>query len=121
MQIFKDKWQCVADKSIDKLKYLFDTKAKFVHMCGTWETDEELEIIKTRSIWYKEAQFHDSVIEVSGKTAIVWNRIMLLAVVRGTEAKTEFTLTEDYKKQKKDWKMLALNFSSVYDTYQIKK
>jgi hypothetical protein len=42
-------------------------------------------------------------------------------MVRGTEAKTEFTVTEVYQKQKKAWKMLALTFSSVRDTHQIKK
>lgn len=121
LQISKDKWQWMADKNVDKLKDLFDAKAKFVHMSGTWKTDEELEIIKTGSIWYKEAQVHDTAIEVSGETAIVWNRITLIAMVRGTEAKTEFTVTEVYQKQKKDWKMLALSFSSVRDTHQIKK
>jgi hypothetical protein len=121
MQISKDKWQWMADKNVDKLKDLFDAKAKFVHMSGTWKTDEELEIIKTGSIWYKETQVHDSAIEILGKTAIVWNRITLIAMVRGTEAKTEFTVTEVYQKQKKTWKMLALTFSSVRDTHQIKK
>lgn len=121
MQLSKDKWQWMADKDVDKLAKLFDSKAKFVHMSGTWKTDEELEIIKTGSIWYKEAKVHDSAIEVSGNTAIVWNRITLIAMVRGTEAKTEFTVTEVYQKQKKAWKMLALTFSSVRDTHQIKK
>lgn len=121
LQLSKDKWQWMADKNIDKLKDLFDAKAKFVHMSGTWKTDEELEIIKTGSIWYKEAQVHDTAIELSGNTAIIWNRITLIAMVRGTEAKTEFTVTEVYQKQKKAWKMLALTFSSVRDTHQIKK
>ena len=121
LQISKDKWQWMADKNVDKLKELFDPKAKFVHMSGTWKTDEELEIIKTGSIWYKEAKVKDTAIEVSGNTAIVWNRITLVAMVRGNEAITEFTVTEVYQKQKKAWKMLALTFSSVRDTHQIKK
>ncbi len=121
MQLSKDKWQWMADKNVDKLKDLFDAKAKFVHMSGTWKTDEELDIIKTGSIWYKEAKVHDSAIEISGNTAIVWNRITLDAVVRGNVAVTEFTVTEVYQKQKKAWKMLSLTFSSVRDTHQIKK
>lgn len=121
LQLSKDKWQWMADKNVDKLKDLFDAKAKFVHMSGTWKTDEELKIIKTGSIWYKEAKVKDTAIEVSGKTAIVWNRITLVAMVRGNEAITEFTVTEVYQKQKKNWKMLALTFSSVRDTHQIKK
>lgn len=121
LQISKDKWQWMADKNVDKLKELFDAKAKFVHMSGTWKTDEELEIIKSGSIWYKEAKVHDTAVEVSGNTAIVWNRITLVAMVRGNEAITEFTVTEVYQKQGENWKMLALTFSSVRDTHQIKK
>jgi hypothetical protein len=56
-----------------------------------------------------------------GETAIVWNRITLVANVRGNDVTTEFTVTEVYQKQKKDWKLLALTFSSVRDTHQIKK
>lgn len=39
--------------------------------------------------------------------------------VRGSDAVTEFTVTEVYKKQGKDWKLLALTFSSVRDTHKI--
>lgn len=121
LQISKDKWQWMADKNVDKLEPLFHEKSKFVHMSGTWKKEEELEIIKTGSIWYKKATVHDSAIEVSGKTAIVWNRITLLANVRGNDVSTEFTVTEVYQKKGKNWKLLALTFSSVRDTHQIKK
>lgn len=121
LQLSKDKWQWMADKDVEKLDKLFDEKSKFLHMSGTWKKAEELEIIKTGSIWYKKATIHDSAIEISGNTAIVWNRITLESVVRGSDAKVEFTVTEVYQKQKKNWKMLALSFSSVRDTHQIKK
>lgn len=121
LQLSNDKWQWMADKDVEKLAKLFDDKSKFVHMSGTWKKDEELEIIKLGNIWYKEAKVHDSAVEVSGKTAVVWNRITLVANVRGADVTTEFTVTEVYQKQKKNWKMLALTFSSVRDTHQIKK
>lgn len=121
LDLSKQKWQWMADKNVDKLAVLFDDKSKFVHMSGTWKKDEELEIIKTGSIWYKNAKIHDSAVEIFGKTAIVWNRITLEAIVRGNEAVTEFTVTEIYQKQGKIWKLLDLTFSSVRDTHQIKK
>ena len=121
LDLSKQKWQWMADKNVDKLAALFDDKSKFVHMSGTWKKDEELEIIKTGSIWYKNAKVHDTAIEIFGKTAIVWNRITLEAIVRGNEAVTEFTVTEIYQKQGKIWKLLDLTFSSVRDTHQIKK
>ncbi|WP_348810728.1 nuclear transport factor 2 family protein [Flavobacterium maritimum] len=121
IQLSKDKWQWMADKNVDKLESLFDNKSKFVHMSGTWKKDEELDIIKTGRIWYKNAKVHDVAVEIFKKTAIVWNRITLEAIVRGTEVATEFTVTEVYQKEGKDWKLLALTFSSVRDTHQIQK
>ncbi len=121
IQLSMDKWQWMSDKDVDKLDKLFDAKAKFVHMSGTWKKDEELDIIKTGRIWYKKATVKDTAVEIVSNTAIVWNRITLDAVVRDNVAVTEFTVTEVYQKQGKDWKMLALTFSSVRDTHQIKR
>jgi len=117
----KDKWQWMADKNVDKLTSLFHDKSKFVHMSGTWKKAEELEIIKTGSIWYKKADVKDVAVEIVDDVAVVWSRITLTAVVRGGDAVTEFTVTEVYKKQGNDWKLLVLTFSSVRDTHQIKK
>jgi hypothetical protein len=89
-------------------------------MSGTWKKDEELEIIKTGSIWYKNADVKDVAVEMLKKTAIIWSRITLQAVVRGSEVSNEFTVTEVYQKEKKRWQLLALTFSSVRDTHTIK-
>jgi hypothetical protein len=121
IQLSKQKWQWMADKNVEKLAPLFDDKSKFVHMSGTWKKNEELDIIKTGRIWYKEAKIHDVAIELFGKTAIVWNRITLDAIVRGSEVVTEFTVTEVYQKRGKEWKLLDLTFSSVRDTHQLQK
>ena len=120
IQLSMNKWQWMSDKDVDKLEKLFDAKAKFVHMSGTWKKDEELDIIKTGRIWYKKATVKDTSVEIVGNAAIVWNRITLDAIVREQVAVTEFTVTEVYQKQGNDWKMLALTFSSVRDTHQIK-
>ncbi len=115
------KWKWMSDKDVNQLEKLFDEKAKFVHMSGTWTTDRELEIIETGSIWYKQAIVHDRAVSIFNDTGIVWNRITLIAVVRGQEVSNEFTVTEVYQKQDAIWKMLALTFSSVRDTHEIEK
>lgn len=120
INLSKEKWQWMADKNVDKLAVLFHDKSKFVHMSGTWKKDEELDIIKTGSIWYKKADVKDVAVEIVDDTAIAWSRITLNAFVRGNDVVTEFTVTEVYKKQKKEWKVLALTFSSVRDTHIIK-
>ncbi|MCX2740113.1 nuclear transport factor 2 family protein [Pontibacter anaerobius] len=119
INLSKDKWQWMADKNVDKLAKLFHDKSKFVHMSGTWKKNQELDIIKTGSIWYKEADIHDVAVEITDDVAVLWNRITLTAVVRGNDAKNEFTVTEVYKKQGDSWVLLAMTFSSVRDTHQI--
>ena len=114
------KWQWMADKNVDELAILFHDKSKFVHMSGSWKKDKELDIIKSGSIWYKEAKVHDVAVEVFGDdTAILWNRITLIAHVRGNDVSNEFTVTEVYKKEDGDWKLLDLTFSKVKDTHKI--
>lgn len=120
LKLSMDKWQWMADKEVDKLAKLFHDKSKFVHMSGTWRKERELEIIKTGSIWYKNAEVHDAAVEVFGNdTAVLWNRITLTAHVRGNDVSNEFTVTEFYKKEEGDWKLLDLTFSSVRDTHEI--
>ena len=121
IQLSKDKWQWMAQKDVDKLGRLFHDKSKFVHMSGTWKKAEELDIIKTGRIWYRQADIHDVAAEVVDNTAVVWSRITLRALVRESEAVTEFTVTEVYQKQGPDWKLLVLTFSSVRDTHKIEK
>ncbi|MGK7395384.1 MAG: nuclear transport factor 2 family protein [Candidatus Cyclobacteriaceae bacterium M3_2C_046] len=119
MNLSQQKWQWMADKNVDQLATLFHDRSKFVHMSGTWNKAEELDIIKTGRIWYKKADVHDVVVEIFDDTAILWNRITLLAMVRGNEVSNQFTVTEIYKKQANAWKLLDLTFSSVRDTHSI--
>ena len=100
INLSKEKWQWMADKNVDKLAPLFHDKSKFVHMSGTWKKDEELEIIKTGSIWYKKADVHDVAIEIFDDTAILWSRITLQAVVRGSEVSINLRLPKSIKNKR---------------------
>lgn len=120
IKLSKDKWQWMADKDLAKLESLFHEGSKFVHMGGTWGKTRELEIIKSGFIWYKKAEIHDVMLKAFGKnTFILWNRITLTANVRGEDVVTQFTVTEVYQKQGKDYKLLDLTFSSVRDTHTL--
>ena len=121
INLSKNKWQWMSDKKVDELSTLFHDQSKFVHMSGTWKKKEEIEIIKSGSIWYKKADVHDVAAEITGDVAVVWSRITLTAVVRGNDAITEFTVTEVLKKEGRDWKLLAMTFSSVRDTHKIQQ
>lgn len=121
IQLSKNKWQWMTDKDVAKLEPLFHERSKFVHMGGTWKKPEEIEIIRSGRIWYKQTDVHDVAAEVFENTGIVWSRITLHATVGGNEVVTEFTTTEVYQRQGTDWKLLDLTFSSVRDSAQIQK
>lgn len=113
------KWRWMADRDVDALAGLFHPGARFVHMGGTWGTARELEVIQSGGIWYKRADVHEAVVEDFGDTAVVWNRITLLAEVGGTEVTNPFTVTEVYQREGGAWRLLALTFSSVRDGHTI--
>lgn len=114
IQLSKEKWHWMAGKNVDKLSNLFDAKAKFVHMGGTWGTEQELQVIKSGGIWYKKADVHETSVEIFGnEMAIMWNRITLLAEVGGKEVSNPFMVTEVYKKEKEQWKLANLTFSKL--------
>jgi hypothetical protein len=121
VQLSKNKWRWMADKDVAKLEPLFHDRSKFVHMGGTWKKAEELDIIKSGKIWYKQADVHDVAAEMFENTGIVWSRITLTAMLGSNEVKTEFTVTEVFQKQSAEWKLLDLTFSSVRNTHEIRK
>jgi Domain of unknown function (DUF4440) len=113
LKLSKDKWQWMADKNVDKLKDLFDDKSMFVHMGGSWGKEQELNVIGSGGIHYKKADVHEASVKIIGNTAIVLNRITLLAVVGGNEVTNPFIVTEVYVKVNGKWKMGSLSFTKT--------
>ncbi|MCK4344774.1 MAG: nuclear transport factor 2 family protein [Bacteroidales bacterium] len=113
IKLSKDKWQWMADKNVDVLDDLFHEKAVFVHMGGSWGTEQELSIIKGGGIWYKKADIHEVSVNIIDNTAILLNRIDLLAEVGGNEVTNPFEVTEVYVKQDGSWKLGSLSFTRL--------
>lgn len=109
----KNKWQWMADKDADKLKDLFDDKSVFVHMGGSWGKEQEVNVIKTGGIHYKKADIHEVSVKIIDNTAILLNRITLLAVVGGNEVTNPFMVTEVYIREKGAWKLGSLSFTKL--------
>nr|WP_262508759.1 nuclear transport factor 2 family protein [Sphingobacterium sp. HMA12] len=113
MKLSKDKWQWMADKNVGPLDSLFHEKSMFVHMGGSWGKQRELEVIKSGGIWYKKADIHEVSVNIIDNTAILLNRIDLLAVVGGNEVTNPFMVTEVYVKQNGHWKLGSLSFTKL--------
>ena len=113
INISKLKWQWMSDKKVDTLANLFHEKAVFVHMGGAWGKEPELNVIKSGGIWYKKADIHEVSVNIIGTTAILLNRITLLAVVGGNEVTNPFEVTEVYVKESSGWKLGSLSFTRL--------
>ena len=113
INLSKTKWVWMADKNVDSLNALFHEKSMFVHMGGSWGKEQELNVIKTGSIWYKKADVHEVSVKIIDNTAILLNRITLLAVVGGNEVTNPFMATEVYIKQNGKWILGSLSFSRL--------
>lgn len=109
----KKKWQWMADKRADSLATLFDDKAMFVHMGGSWGKIQELDIIRSGGIHYKQADIQETSVQLIGATAILLSKIRLLAVVGGNEVTNPFIVTEVYVQQRGKWKLGALSFTRL--------
>jgi hypothetical protein len=114
INLSKDKWQWMANKNADKLADLFHEKAMFVHMGGSWGKEQEVNIIRSGGIWYKKADIHEVTVNIINNTAILLNRITLLAVLGGSnEVTNPFMVTEVYIKLNGKWKLGSLSFSHL--------
>jgi 4-carboxymuconolactone decarboxylase len=113
IEISKKKWQWMSEKKVDVLGKLFHENAVFVHMGGSWGKEQELNIIKSGGIWYKKADIQEASVQVIDDTAILLNKITLLAVVGGNEVTNPFEVTEVYVKQNEEWKLTSLSFTKL--------
>lgn len=113
IELSKQKWQWMADKNAKYLATLFHEKSMFVHMGGSWGKEQEVNIIKSGGIHYKKADIHEVSVNVMGNTAILLNKITLLAVVGGNEVTNPFMVTEIYIKEGGKWKLGSLSFTKL--------
>ena len=113
INLSKEKWDWMSERNAGSLDPLFHEKSVFVHMGGAWGKDREMEIIKSGGIHYKKADIHEVSVNIIDNTAILLNRISLLAVVGGNEVTNPFMVTEVYIQQENSWKLASLSFTKL--------
>jgi hypothetical protein len=118
IDLSREKWCWMSERKVDSLDALFHEKAVFVHMGGSWGKEQELEIIKSGGIHYKQADIHEVSVNLIGATAILLNRITLLAVVGGNEVTNPFVVTEVYVQANGSWKLASLSFTRLLTSEQ---
>ncbi len=113
ISLSKEKWRWMSERNMETLDALFHEKSVFVHMGGACGKEREMEIIKSGGIHYKKADIHEVSVNIIGATAVLLNRITLLAVVGGNEVINPFMVTEVYVQQDDSWKLASLSFTKL--------
>ena len=94
INLSKQKWQWMSERKVDSLDALFHDKAVFVHMGATMSKKQELDVIRSGTIQYKNAEIQEVSVQIIDQTAILLNKIRLVAVVGGNEVINPFVVTE---------------------------
>ena len=114
IDLSKEKWRWMSERKVDSLAALFHEKAVFVHMGGTMSKDQELDVIRNGAIHYKDVDIQEvSVRFIGTTTAILLNKIRLVAVVGGNEVTNPFVVTEVYVQQSGTWTLASLSFTRL--------
>jgi uncharacterized protein DUF4440 len=113
LNLSREKWRWMSERKVDSLDALFDESAVFVHMGGTMAKNQELDVIRSGAIQYKNAEIQEASVRFIGTTAILLNRIRLLAIVGGHEVTNPFVVTEVYVQQNGTWKLGSLSFTRL--------
>ena len=113
LNLSRTKWRWMSERKVDSLAALFTDQAVFVHMGGTMARNQELDVIRSGMIQYKSAEIQEASVRFIGATAIVLNRIRLLAVVGGNEVTNPFQVTEVYVQQGGAWTLGSLSFTRL--------
>jgi len=113
INLSKEKWRWMSERNVDSLAALFHEKAVFVHMGGTMSKDQELDVIRSGGIHYKDVDIQEASVRFIGTTAILLNKIRLVAVVGGNEVTNPFVVTEVYVQQSDTWTLASLSFTRL--------
>jgi hypothetical protein len=113
IELSKNKWDWMMERQLDDLSGLFHEKAVFVHMGATLSKNEEMDVIKNESIVYKHVDIQETSVQLIDKTAILLNKVRLVAVVGGKEVTNPFVVTEVYVQQEDQWKLASMSFTKL--------
>lgn len=112
--IFSKKiWVAIQKKDIEFLKEHTYPETVFVHMGANINRDDELEVIMSEKIIYKEIEFEDAEVRRMPSVTIVLTKMKLKAEVGGNEVINPFMVTEVYTGDSHDLRLASLSFTKI--------
>jgi aminoglycoside N3'-acetyltransferase len=109
----KSTWEWMSARDTGPLEALFDEQAVFVHMGATFTKEQELDVIRTGRIHYRDVDVEDVSVRIIGSTAIVLTTLELTAVVDANEVTNPFVVTEAYARIGDAWKLASMSFTRL--------
>ncbi len=114
VELSAQKWRWMSERDVVALEGLFHADAVFVHMGATFVKAQELEIIRSGEIEYKTVDIHEVSVPFHDETtAILLNRLDLVAVVGGNEVTNPFVVTEVYVDSGGRWALASMSFTRL--------
>lgn len=106
-------WEAIQKEDVDFLTENVHQDALFVHMGATFSRDDEIDVIKTGNIIYKDIGFQEVTVKSMESTVVVLNKIKLTAIVGGNEVVNPFVVTEVYTNIEDVLKLASLSFTKI--------
>ena len=98
---------------MEAVKDLIADKAHFVHMGITLDKEGELEAFDSRKFVYQDVQVLEQVLEDFGQTAVIYKKLVLKAVVKGTPVENPFVVTEIFSKTEQGWQLVTECYTRI--------
>ena len=99
--------------ALEPVKELIADKAHFVHMGITLDKEGELEAFHSRKFIYQDVQVLDEVLEDFGQTAVLYKKLVLRAVVKGTPVENPFVVTEIFSNTEQGWQLVTECYTRI--------
>ena len=109
----KQKWEWMSAKDVETLEALFHDEAIFVHMGATFTKPEELDVIRSGRIHYRDVDIEDVSVRIVEGTGIVLTTLVLGSVVDGKEVSNPFAVTEVYVRSDDAWSLGSMSFTRL--------
>ena len=106
-------WQAKLANALEPVKELIADKAHFVHMGITLDKEGELEAFHSRKFIYQDVQVLDQVLEDFGQTAVLYKKLVLRAVVKGTPVENPFVVTEIFSNTEQGWQLVTECYTRI--------
>lgn len=113
LEFSKKIWRAIQSKDVDFLEKYTYPETMFVHMGANIPRDEELKVIETGRIEYKEILVEDVSSKSMAYNTIVFTKMKLKAVVGGNEVENPFMVTEVYTDIENELKLATLIFTKI--------